>query len=141
MALTRPRETQEPSHFTIGDLAQEFGVTPRTLRFYEDGGLLQPRREGRSRVYSRRDRARLKLILRGKRLGFALADIKEMIELYDVDDSQSEQLRVTLHKCQERIATLRRQRDDIDQALDELRDGCTAIRALLHEQGIGVHEV
>ena len=72
--------------FTITDLAGEFKITPRTIRFYEDKHLLQPSRQGLSRVYSRRDRARLQLILRGKRLGFSLAEIKEMLDLYDLGD-------------------------------------------------------
>src|SRR5919199_3415968 len=90
--------------YSIGDLAAEFEVSPRTIRFYEDQGLIAPQRIGNNRVYTHRDRARLKLILRGKRLGFALSDIKELLDLYDVDETRATQLRATLKKARERIA-------------------------------------
>src|SRR5487761_886183 len=92
--------------YSIGDLAGEVGVSPRAIRFYEDQGLLAPCRIGGNRVYSGRDRARLQLILRGKRLGFALADIRELLDLYDVDRNHLEQLRATLIKGRVRIAEL-----------------------------------
>lgn len=108
--------------YAIGDLASEFGVSPRAIRFYEDHGLLAPRRIGGKRVYSLRDRARLQLILRGKRLGFALADIKELLDLYDVDRDHLEQLRATLSKGRARIAELERQQQEIALMLRELRE-------------------
>lgn len=124
---SRPRDET----FTITNLAEEFGITTRAIRFYEDKELLRPSRDGMNRVYSRRDRARLQLILRGKRLGFSLAEIKEMLDLYDVEDGQREQLKYTLQKARERIEMLLRQRRDIDDALAELKQGCTQIEGFL----------
>lgn len=107
--------------YTIAELAREFAVTPRALRFYESEGLLRPEREGQTRLYRPRDRARLAWILRGKRVGFSLAEIKELIDLYDLPDHRETQRRLTLAKCRERIEALERQRDDIEQVLVELR--------------------
>jgi DNA-binding transcriptional MerR regulator len=113
---------ETPSLHSIGDLASEFAISPRAIRFYEDQGLLAPQRIGGNRIYSHRDRARLKLILRGKRLGFALSDIREMLDLYDVDGNHLEQLRVTLQKGRARIAELEQQLHEITITLQELRD-------------------
>ncbi|MET0370251.1 MAG: MerR family DNA-binding transcriptional regulator [Sphingobium sp.] len=106
--------------YTITDLSGEFGVTARALRFYEDEGLIAPERQGLSRIYSRRDRARLAWILRGKRVGFSLTDIREMIDLYDADEEHEAQRRVTVDKCRARIDLLTRQKEDIDAAIAEL---------------------
>jgi DNA-binding transcriptional MerR regulator len=126
--------------YTIQRLAKEFGVTSRTLRFYEAKGLLHPTRSGMNRVFSHRDRARLKLILRGKRLGFSLAEIKEMIDLYNLGDGQVEQLRVTLEKVRRRIEELEVQRHDVEAALVELRDGYSQIEKMLAQKGVSNKE-
>lgn len=107
--------------YTITDLAHEFKVTPRAIRFYEDKGLLHPSRQGMMRVYAKRDRARLLLILRGKRLGFSLAEIREMIDLYDLGDGRIEQLTLTLKRSRDRLAALETQRQDIEDAITQLK--------------------
>ncbi|NWG45263.1 MAG: MerR family DNA-binding transcriptional regulator [Alphaproteobacteria bacterium] len=120
--------------FTISQLAAEFGVTPRALRFYEDRGLLAPARRGQARLYSRRDRARLALILRGKRVGFSLTEIAEMLNLYDLEDGQETQLRTALGKFRAQIAALEAQRRDIEESIAELHRACDFIETSLSER-------
>jgi DNA-binding transcriptional MerR regulator len=108
--------------FTVTELAAELGVTARTLRFYEDRGLIAPRRLGTTRVYTHRDRARMVLILRGKRLGFSLRDIAEYLDLYDADTTHTEQLRALKQAVASRIAQLEEQRAALDETLAELRE-------------------
>ena len=107
---------------SIGEMCDEFGVTARALRFYEDERLIAPERRGTARLYTDRDRARLKWILRGKRVGFSLAEIREMLDLYDLGDHRETQRLVAIDRCRDRIALLRRQRHDIDHTIDDLEN-------------------
>lgn len=124
----------EDKKYTIANLAEEFQITARTLRFYEDKGLLKPERIGQNRCYSEADRVRLSWILRGKRVGFSLAEVGEMISLYDLGDGRKTQRVVTLEKCKDRIKVLKSQRDDIDLTIRELEEFCTQIEALEAEE-------
>ena len=121
--------------YSISDLSAEFGVTARALRFYEDEGLIAPERRGTARIYSHRDRARLAWILRGKRVGFSLAEIREMIDLYDIGDGRRAQREVTIARCRERIALLESQKRDIDAAIDELDQFIALVEPTLEAPG------
>lgn len=129
MALDNATET-----FSIAQLAREFGITTRAIRFYEDKGMLAPAREGQRRVYLPRDRVRLRLIMRGKRLGFSLEEIREMIDLYDADPTEVSQLRLFLEKIRERREQLYRQQQDIAETLAEMDTLESQSAALLAER-------
>ena len=107
---------------TIREMCDLFEVTPRTLRFYEQKELLFPRREGQKRLFTRRDRARLKLILRGKRFGFSLEEIRQLLDLYDMGDQQATQLQRTYEVAQHRLKDMEEQRDELNEAIDDLRE-------------------
>ena len=115
----------------IGEMAKRHGVTLRTLRFYEDKGLLAPRREGSTRLYTRRDNARLKLILLGRKVGFPLREVKKMIDLYDPSGSNTRQLKYVLDKFEKQLARLHHQRKAIDEAIGELNVAMKAVRSML----------
>lgn len=126
----------EKDRYSITDLAEQFQVTSRTIRFYEDKGLISPSRDGLTRIYSRSDRARLKLILRGRRLGFSLQDIKKMIDLYDPTAESTEQLNFTLIKCKDQLDKLMDQRKDINEAIAELEDSISDLEDYLKDGAI-----
>ncbi|MDA3887365.1 MAG: MerR family DNA-binding transcriptional regulator [Allgaiera sp.] len=118
---------------TIREMCDMFEVTPRTLRFYESKELLFPIRDGQKRLFTRRDRGRLKLILRGKRFGFSLEDIRQLLGMYDREGSHAEQLARTVEKARERLAQMERQRAELGEAIDELKE------QLAHAEGQLTH--
>ncbi len=127
-------DLRRPSHtYSIRQLCQEFGCTPRALRFYEDKGLLSPARSGLNRIYSHKDRSRLQLILRGKRVGLSLSEIGEILELYEAGDEGVQQAAKSLRKFREKVAALEEQRADLDEAIAELRDGIAMLEQRLAE--------
>jgi DNA-binding transcriptional MerR regulator len=122
--------TRERS-YTISQLAREFKITPRALRFYEDKGLLTPLRDGQMRIYQSRDRARLQLILRGKRVGLSLQDIKDILDLYAIGDGQRAQMQAALDKFKARIVALEQQKHDILDAIETLSEGIAVLESRL----------
>lgn len=120
--------------YSIAELAREFDVTTRTIRFYEDKGLISPERRGQRRIYHARDRVRLQLVMRGKRLGFSLDDIQEMIDLYDADPTETQQLNLFLSKLRERRELLELQRVDIDTVISEIREREQQCEKLLRQK-------
>lgn len=130
--------------FTIRDLTREFGVSARTLRFYEEKGLLDPRRTGEQRLYGRRDRARLRYVLMGRSVGFSLEEIREMLDLYDLGDGQATQLRVSLQRFLEQINRLEQQKANIEAAIGELSRASVTVATMLaareQQTNGGMHE-
>lgn len=134
IGITAQKNAQDTKVTRIGDLAEQFGVTLRALRFYEDKGLINPERNGTTRLYSYRDRARLKLILLGRKVGFSLRDVKQMLDLYDPSEANATQLKVTLDKTRKQHDKLIAQRNAIDDAINELRNLMTTVSTLLEGQ-------
>src|SRR5476651_248421 len=130
---SEPRDPQRI--YSIAELAREFAITARTIRFYEDEGLIKPRRQGLTRLYSAGDRARLGWILRGKRLGFSLADIKELLDLYQIDRTGVQQMREVLKRSRLHIEDLQRRRRDLDAHIQEFKDVETQVAAELKKRG------
>ncbi|GAB5508975.1 MAG: MerR family DNA-binding transcriptional regulator [Hyphomicrobiales bacterium] len=124
------------TEYSIGELAREFDLTLRTLRFYEDKGMLRPRRVGIQRIYTRKDRARLKLIVMGKKVGFSLQDIAEMLDLYDLKDGQESQLTLARSRFLEQIELLEQQKQDIEQAVIELQRTVEVVTGMLKEKQV-----
>jgi DNA-binding transcriptional MerR regulator len=127
----------DPRTMTIGEMCRAFGVTPRALRFYEQKELLAPIRDGQHRHFTARDRARLKLILQGKRFGFSLAEIRDLLELYHVDDTQVTQLSATLDTAERHHANLTAKRDELTVAIAELEEQMGLVRRMLDERSRG----
>ncbi|WP_218353589.1 MerR family transcriptional regulator [Alteromonas lipotrueiana] len=119
--------------YTIGELAREFSITPRSIRFYEEQSLMNPARTGQNRIYGNKDRVRLKLILRGKRLGFSLAEVKKLFELYDSNPDSAVQLKTMLQLTEQKRAVLNQQLEDINTLMSELDDVETRCREELSE--------
>lgn len=134
--MTQPSGAQAGREklFSISELCREFDVTPRTLRFYEQKGLLSPSRRGWTRIFNYRDRARLQLILRGKRVGFSLDDIKELLDLYNLRDGQLTQLKVASVKMRDRLEALKQQRAEIEETIADLERTCGIVEGMLKEK-------
>jgi len=136
--VVKPGEKESRDRtYSITELCKEFEVTPRTLRFYEQKGLLSPARRGWTRLFSYRDRARLKLILRGKKVGFSLEEIKELLDLYSLRDGQLTQLRVASTKMRERLEALEIQRVELDEAILDLHRTVEIVDGMLKERTEG----
>ncbi len=133
-ATTSVSAEPNDSYTRIGELAKSYAVTLRTLRFYEDKGLLKPHREGTTRLYTRRDVARLKLILLGRKVGFSLREVKQMLDLYDPNGSNTKQLKLTLEKSEKQLVRLEKQRTAITEAIGELTTMIDTVRSLLADR-------
>jgi DNA-binding transcriptional MerR regulator len=142
MSVAAPSSAKNPAPrdpqriYSIAELAREFAVTARTIRFYEDEGLIKPRRQGTQRLYSVGDRARLGWILRGKRLGFSLAEIKQLLDLYQVDRTGLQQMRELLRRSRLHMEELERRRADLDAQIGDFKDVETHVAAELRQRGV-----
>src|SRR3954471_4945748 len=134
MTAAKEERPSRDRTYSITELCREFNVTPRTLRFYEQKGLLHPARRGWTRIFNYRDRARLQLILRGKKVGFALEEIKEMLDLYNLRDGQLTQLRIASTKMRERLEALRKQRLELEDAISDLEKTVIVVDGMLKER-------
>ncbi len=134
--MNEPMKPNPLRRYTITQLCREFDVTPRTLRFYEQKDLLHPAREGMNRIFNHRDRARLSLILRGKKVGFSLDDIKEMLDLYNLKDGQITQLQVARAKGLSQLDHLKEQKVALDEAISDLQRAIEIVEGMLTERGV-----
>jgi DNA-binding transcriptional MerR regulator len=139
-ASVRSETESDGSEFLkIGEMARIYNVTLRTLRFYEDKGLLNPKREGSNRLYSKRDRARLKLILLGRKVGFPLRDVKQMLDLYDPTGANTKQMRLALEKSEKQLGRLQKQRAAIEDAINELSQLMAVVRQTLSQRAVSTN--
>ena len=123
---------------TIGEMCRAFDVTPRTLRFYEAKELIFPVREGQKRLFGRRERARLKLILRGKRFGFSLEEIRQLLNMYDLDNQGTAQLQKVYELATQRLSAMENQRDELSEAIEDLREQLKWGQQTLKERGVAI---
>jgi DNA-binding transcriptional MerR regulator len=130
-AVSRVLPLSDQASYSIADLSRAFAVTARAIRFYEAEGLITPERRGQSRVFSKRDVARLAWVLRGKRVGFSLDEIRQLLDLYDVGDGRLTQREKTLEKCRTQLIALEDQRRDLDLVIEELSQFCTTIENMV----------
>lgn len=134
MVRKQAGQVERTKIYSISDLCEEFEVTPRTLRFYEQKGLLTPARRGWTRLFNYRDRARLQLILKGKRIGLSLEEIKELLDLYQLRDGQVRQLKLASQKLRARLEDLKMQRQELDETIFDLERTCTIVDGMLEEK-------
>jgi DNA-binding transcriptional MerR regulator len=135
-AAKSPAQRDSQRIYSIAELSREFAITPRTIRFYEDEGLIKPRRQGMTRLYSAGDRTRLSWILRGKRLGFALAEIRELLDLYQVDRTGVQQMRELLRRSRLHIGELEKKKRDLDQHISDFKEVEAHVSAELRQRGV-----
>ena len=134
ISLANPVELPDDGYIRIGDMAREFGITLRALRFYEDKGLLDPKRQGSTRLYTARDVSRLKLIMLGRKIGFSLREVKQIMDLYDPQGSNAKQLRTVVDKSERQLVKLEKQRATLDDSIAELKNAMSKWRAALADR-------